>query len=391
MRLVRNQLKFSESPIEVIHNIFNTISANFVTAFLTIIDDRNNMLDSTRDLVLNYELFLANNTAATNTILNGVFNLLRNSENIEWVCRNIFRNIEVNFSGLYHDLGRLYDDVTANHGVISRQISNVIIILNRMYKGFREMMNTTGSSIINSIFESIQMTYGQISENERINRDTIIDTCNRIQTEIWNNLLNEFNMMRINFQTMDANDRLIQQGNTEIRNEIRNQENLFRSIQDTINRIPFETGELIRNMLNELVTFIKENSEVMKLKNEEYMYQGIGLILSEQQEQRKRFDEQNRGNNEASMNHHAIMMIKFDENSNNLNTSTSTISQSLNLNTEKVEYKIETKTAEITTSIEKVEDKIIEENEKTIKTVVQEEESTRRVITQSGGQVLANI
>jgi hypothetical protein len=76
---------------------------------------------------------------------------------------------------------------------------------------------------------------------------------------------------------MDANDRLTQQGNAEIRDEIRNQENLFRSIQDTINRIPFETGELIRNMLNELVTFIKENSEIMKLKNEEYMYQGFGL------------------------------------------------------------------------------------------------------------------
>jgi hypothetical protein len=156
-------------------------------------------------------------------------------------------------------------------------------------------------------------------------------------------------MIRINFQTMDANDRITQQGNAEIRNELHNQEGLFRSIQDTINRIPFETGELIRNMLNELVTFIKENSEIMKLKNEEYMYQGFGLIMSEQQEQRKRFDEQDKENNEASMNHHAIMMIKFDENANNLNTSTSTISQSLNFNTEKVEHKIETKTTELST------------------------------------------
>jgi hypothetical protein len=56
---------------------------NFISAFLTIIDDRNNMLDSTRDLVLNYELFYANNMEATNTIISGVINILRMSANAE--------------------------------------------------------------------------------------------------------------------------------------------------------------------------------------------------------------------------------------------------------------------------------------------------------------------
>jgi hypothetical protein len=50
--------------------------------------------------------------AATNTILNGVINILRVSENTEWICTNIFRNLEVNFNGLYHDLAILYRDVT---------------------------------------------------------------------------------------------------------------------------------------------------------------------------------------------------------------------------------------------------------------------------------------
>jgi hypothetical protein len=57
------------------------------------------MLDSTRDLVLNYELYYANSMAATNTIINGVVNILRVSENTEWICTNIFRNLEVNFRG----------------------------------------------------------------------------------------------------------------------------------------------------------------------------------------------------------------------------------------------------------------------------------------------------
>jgi hypothetical protein len=52
-----------ENPIVAIQNIFTIVSQNFISAFLTIIDDKNNMLDSTRYLVLNYELYYANSMA----------------------------------------------------------------------------------------------------------------------------------------------------------------------------------------------------------------------------------------------------------------------------------------------------------------------------------------
>jgi hypothetical protein len=64
-----------ENPIKTIQNIFRTLLLNFVSSFLTIIDDRNNMLDNTRDFVLNYELFNANNMDATKTIISGVVNI----------------------------------------------------------------------------------------------------------------------------------------------------------------------------------------------------------------------------------------------------------------------------------------------------------------------------
>jgi prophage DNA circulation protein len=84
-----------ENPIVTIQNIFTVVSQNFISAFLTIIDNINNMLDSTRDLVLNYELFYANNLAATNTIISGVINNLRVSENAEWIYTNIFRKFRL--------------------------------------------------------------------------------------------------------------------------------------------------------------------------------------------------------------------------------------------------------------------------------------------------------
>jgi hypothetical protein len=72
-----------ENPTETIQNIFRIISENFISGFFTIIDDRNNMLESTRDLVLNYELYYVNSMAATNTIISGIVNILRVSENTE--------------------------------------------------------------------------------------------------------------------------------------------------------------------------------------------------------------------------------------------------------------------------------------------------------------------
>jgi hypothetical protein len=89
-----------ENSIVTIQNIITVISQNFISAFLTIIDDRNNMLVNARDLVLNDELYYTNSMSATNIIISGVINILRISENSQWICINIYRNLEVNFSGV---------------------------------------------------------------------------------------------------------------------------------------------------------------------------------------------------------------------------------------------------------------------------------------------------
>jgi hypothetical protein len=83
------QLDFQDT-IATIQCLFATLSQNFISAFLTIIDGRNNMLDSTRDLVLNNELYNANNAAAMNTLIKGTHHILRLSENIDWIKTNIF-------------------------------------------------------------------------------------------------------------------------------------------------------------------------------------------------------------------------------------------------------------------------------------------------------------
>jgi hypothetical protein len=238
-----------ENPIETIQNIFRTISGNFISAFLTIIDDRNNMLDSTRDLVLNYELFYANNMAATNTIISGVVNILRVAENTEWISTNIFRILEVNFRGLFHDLASLYREVTGNHVIISRQISQVFIVLNRMYKSLKQIINNTGLNIIDRIFESITITYQQITNDANANRNTIISTLSNQFNEFSSNFITEFNMMRINFQTMDANDRLILQSNNEINENIQTQTITLNVLKENMERM----SDVISYILQETI------------------------------------------------------------------------------------------------------------------------------------------
>jgi hypothetical protein len=76
------QFKFND-PISTIQSLLTYLSQFFISAFLAVIGDRNNMLDSTRDLILNYGLFYANNTAAMNTIINETHHTLRITENIE--------------------------------------------------------------------------------------------------------------------------------------------------------------------------------------------------------------------------------------------------------------------------------------------------------------------
>jgi hypothetical protein len=56
-------------------------------------------------------------------------------------------------------LAILYRVVTGNHTIFSRQISQVFVVLKRMYKGLKQMINGTGKAIIKRIFESITIIY----------------------------------------------------------------------------------------------------------------------------------------------------------------------------------------------------------------------------------------
>jgi hypothetical protein len=126
-----------------------------------------------------------------------VVNILRVSENTEWICTNIFRNLEINFRGLYHDLASLYRDVTGNHVIISRQISQVFIVLNRMFKGFKQIINDTGRDIIEKTFESITITYQQMTNDANSNRNTIISTLSNQLSEFSNKYITEFIKLKI--------------------------------------------------------------------------------------------------------------------------------------------------------------------------------------------------
>jgi hypothetical protein len=54
----------------IITDLFQMIMQEIMEAFMMMIHDRNDMIDNTRNLILNYELFNANSTAIFNTMLN---------------------------------------------------------------------------------------------------------------------------------------------------------------------------------------------------------------------------------------------------------------------------------------------------------------------------------
>jgi hypothetical protein len=151
---------------------------------------------------------------------------------------NILRNLEVNFNGLYHDLATLYRDVTGNHTIISKQTSQVFVVLNRIYKGFKQMINGTGKDIIERIFESITITYRQINQDMNMNTGTIISTFNNQFNDLSVTITSNFNIIRISFQTMDANDRMILLSNSEIKEDILIQSTILNSIKESINNVP---------------------------------------------------------------------------------------------------------------------------------------------------------
>jgi hypothetical protein len=157
---------------------------------------------------LNDELFYANNTAATNTLINGTHHILRLTENTEWIYTNIFKKLEVNFRSLYHDLSILYRDLTNNQNIISRQISNVFIVLNRMYRGLNNSIIMAGANIINRIFESITITYQQLHQDAITNIRAIMGNSDNKSRNLTETITSNFNIMKINFQTTDKNDQM---------------------------------------------------------------------------------------------------------------------------------------------------------------------------------------
>jgi hypothetical protein len=155
----------------------------------------------------------------------------------------------VNFRGLYHDLASLYREVTGNHIIISRQISQVFIVLNRMYKNLKQIINNTGLNIIDKMLESITVTYQQITNEAITNRNTIISTLSNQFNQFSDNFTTEFNMLKINFQTMDANDRLILQSNNEIIINVQAQTAVLNTIRESMEKIP----DVISYMLQETI------------------------------------------------------------------------------------------------------------------------------------------
>jgi hypothetical protein len=85
----RNKMEENDNPLIIVENIFINLSNFFITSFLTIIDDKNNMMDSIQNLMVNYELLDTNNAAAINIILSIGSQKLRMVEDTNWKSMNI--------------------------------------------------------------------------------------------------------------------------------------------------------------------------------------------------------------------------------------------------------------------------------------------------------------
>jgi hypothetical protein len=70
------------------------------------------------------------------------------------------------------------------------------------------------------------------------NRNTIILKMNDQFNNFSSKFITEFNMLKINFQTMDANDRLILQSNNEISEDIRAQLTIMNTLKENMENMP---------------------------------------------------------------------------------------------------------------------------------------------------------
>jgi regulator of PEP synthase PpsR (kinase-PPPase family) len=100
--------------------------------------------------------------------------------------------------------------------------------------------------------------------------------------------------MKINFQTMDANDRLILQSNHEIITYIQTQTPILDAIRESIGKIPDVINYLFQETIAAFISNqSKENQNIIEKLTSSF-FQGISAINWEIQNQRKEYEANNK-------------------------------------------------------------------------------------------------
>jgi uncharacterized protein YoxC len=71
-----------------------------------------------------------------------------------------------------------------------------------------------------------------------MNTGTIISTFNNQFSNFSDTVISNFNILKIDFQTMDRNDQMILLSNNELKNDIQAQTTMLNSMNENINNIP---------------------------------------------------------------------------------------------------------------------------------------------------------
>jgi hypothetical protein len=100
------------------------------------------------------------------------------------------------------------------------------------------MIVGTGKDIIDRIFESITITYQQINQDMNMNTGMIITIFNNQFSNFSDTVISNFNILKLDFQTIDRNDQMILLSNNELKNNIQTQSTMLKSMNENINNIP---------------------------------------------------------------------------------------------------------------------------------------------------------
>jgi hypothetical protein len=203
-----------------------------------------------------------------------------------------------------------------NHNIITRQVSHVFIVLNRIYKGISKTIINTGTEIINRIFESITITYQQTNQDVNINTEIIITTFDNHIKKFTDILISNFNILKIDFQTINRNEQMILLSNNDIKTKSFHKKQLLNMIGKNIKNIPnilkFIFEETIISFIN---TQSDENNSYL-LNLEQNINQEFNTIRYEIQNQRKEYNNflnKVDGIENIERNHHKIMIEEFSE------------------------------------------------------------------------------